>query len=78
MRPRFFLSNGSGNGIDAVYQRVAKGAIAVVEAKFRKLFNANRNAERLMGRGYGFKQMSPPRIQANRVNALNSNIRQAP
>lgn len=68
------IFNGSGHGIDSVFRHVTSGEIAVVESKFNRLFNANRNAETLLGRGYGFRQMDDGWILRNIENAVNSNI----
>jgi hypothetical protein len=71
------IYNKSRNGIDAVYESVTTGDIAVVESKFKTGFNVNRNAESLLGEGYGFPTMSDDWIRANIQNALRSDISSA-
>ena len=65
MMEQGFLKLGHGKydgirGIDSVYQRFGNNPeIAILESKWRVRWSAGRNPETALGRGYGFRQMSP-------------------
>jgi hypothetical protein len=59
--------NSAGHGIDAVYQHSKSGDVAILESKWRATWNGTsspRGVRGLMGRGYGYEQMSDEWVNA--------------
>jgi RHS repeat-associated protein len=55
------------HGIDSIFVNTATGRMVIHESKYRATWSATDNPEHVLGRGYGYKQMSDNWIRANAI-----------